>query len=122
MYELRAGRGLAELPREEWNPILIKAAGAAGVAIPEDITAVVLSEPIRREAVHVFPRARCGNGNQRQAQSQQKTTATRLLVLVLVERLPRSAEKARKRPKRHDRRASAAAPVSYTHLTLPTKA
>ena len=51
---------------------------------------IVAVEPIRRLAVHVFPRAaRFGNGDTRQHTAN--TTATRLRVLVLVERLLRSA-------------------------------
>ena len=60
---------------------------AAGVAIPVGYwltVEIVAVEPIRRVAVHVFPRAaRFGNGD-------QTTAATRLLVPVLVKRLLRS--------------------------------
>ena len=73
------------------TPAEIGAAGAAGVAIPVDdvfTTTIVAVEPIRREAVHVLPRACSGNGHRQ----TQKTTATRLLVLVLVERRLPSAE------------------------------
>ena len=69
-------------------------------------SAGVLREPIRRVAVDVFPRARFGNG----ARQTQKTTESLLLVLVLVERLLRSAENVRKRPKRHERTATTAEP------------
>ena len=81
--------------------------------MPVDINRItaVLREPIRRVAVHVFPRARFGfNGNQGQTQSQQTTKVSRLLVPVLVERLLRSAENGQKRPKRHSRKAITAAP------------
>ncbi len=51
---------------------------------------IVAVEPIRRVAVHVFPRAaRFGNGDKRHTTD---TTATRLLVPALVKRLLRSAE------------------------------
>merc|ERR1712159_976923 len=84
------------------------------------IIAAVQSEPIRRVAVDVYPRVRCGvNGNQRQAQSQQKTTAARLLVLVLVERPPRSVEKGRKRPMQRKRIATAAAPSAREVPRIP---
>ena len=64
--------GLADLLREE-----NAAAGAAGVAMPVDIIRIaVLSEPIRRVAVDVFPRARFVIGNQ--------TKGSTLVVLVLV--------------------------------------
>ena len=76
--------------------------------MPVDEPRILDSEPIRRVAVHVYPRARSANG----ARQTQNKTATRLLVLVLVERRLRSAEKGRKRPKRHDRPALAAAPVA----------
>ena len=104
--------GLADLLRKECAKTVPEAAGAAGVAMPVGITVVVLSEPIRRVAVHVYPRARFATGNQRQAQSQQRTTAARLLVLVLIERRLRSAIQACKRPSRHERTATAAAPVA----------
>ena len=71
-------------------------------------SAAVLREPIRRVAVHVFPRARFGNA----ARQTQATTESLLLVLVLVERLLRSALNVRKRPKRHERPALAAAPFA----------
>ena len=94
------------------TPAEIGAAGAAGVAIPVDdvftTTIVAAVEPIRREAVHVYPRACSGNGDRQ----TQKTTESLLLVLVLVERLLRSAENVRKRPKRHERFAMAAAPFA----------
>ena len=78
--------------------------------MPVDIIrAAVQSEPIRREAVHLLPRARCGLNGARQT---QKTTDSRLLVPVLVERLLRSAEEMRQRAKRHHRRATAAVPVA----------
>ncbi len=79
--------------------------------MPVDIirkSGAVLSEPIRRVAVHVFPRARVADGNRQ----TQKTTESLLLVLVLVERLLRSAQNAKKRPSRHTRNASAAAPFA----------
>ena len=75
------------------------------------ITVVAQSEPIRRVAVHVYPRARRGVNGARQRQSQTKTVS-RLRVLVLVERLLPSAENERKQPKRHERTAIAAAPFS----------
>ena len=76
------------------------------------VVEITAGEPIRRVAVHVYPRARFATGNQRQAQSQQRTTAARLLVLVLIERRLRSAIQACKRPSRHERTATAAAPVA----------
>ena len=72
------------------------------------ISGAVLGEPIRRVAVHVFPRARFGNA----ARQTQATTESLLRVLVLVERPLRSAENGRKRPKRHERNAKAAAPFA----------
>ena len=61
--------------------------------------AIVAVEPIRRVAVHVFPRARSANG----ARQTQKASDPRLRVPVLVERfLPRAGNE-RKRPKRHKR-------------------
>ena len=73
---------------------------AAGVAIPVGYwltVEIVAVEPIRRVAVHVFPRAaRFGNGD-------QTTAATRLLVPVLVKRLLRSAKE----------------PTMYPHTAAP---
>ena len=57
--------GLADLLRKECTETGA-GAGAAGVAVPSDIiriTGAVLMEPIRRVAVHIFPRARLANGN-----------------------------------------------------------
>ena len=77
---------------------------AAGVAIPVGYwltVEIVAVEPIRRVAVHVFPRAaRFGNGD-------QTTAATRLLVPVLVKRLLRSVTAIHNR-----RHPSAAAPFA----------
>ena len=99
--------GLADLLRKECASIL-EAAGAAGVAMPVDIAAVVLSETIRRVAVHVYPRARSGI----RARQTQTTTNFRHLVPVLVERLLCSAGNERKRPKLHEQIATAATPFA----------
>ena len=98
---------LADLLRNECANIL-EAAGAAGAAMPVDTTAVVLSETIRRVAVHVYPRARSGI----RARQTQTTTNFRHLVPVLVERLLCSAGNERKRPKLHEQTATAAAPFA----------
>ena len=89
---------------------------AAGIAIPIGIWPPIrihkmsehVSEHVRRVAVHVFPRARCGNT----LRHTQTTTESRLLVLVLVYHLLLCAVKARKWRKRHERNASAAAPFA----------
>ena len=98
---------LADLLREECAKIVV-AAGAAGVAMPVDIAAVVLSETIRRVAVHVYPRARSGI----RARQTQTISESRLLVPVLVERLLCSAGNERKRPKLHEQIATAATPFA----------
>ena len=98
---------LADLLRNECANIL-EAAGAAGAAMPVDTTAVVLSETIRRVAVHVYPRARSGI----RARQTQTTTNFRHLVPVLVERLLCSAGNERKRSKLHEQTATAAAPFA----------
>ena len=85
----------------------------ATVAVPRivAIPRAIVVEAIRRVAVHVYPRARRGFNGARQRQSQT-TTESLLIVLVLVERrLPRAGNE-RKRPKRHERNATAAAPVA----------
>ena len=74
------------------------------------ITTTVIGEPIRRVAVHVLPRVRCGSNGAKQKRRVRRTIATLLLVLVLVERPLRSAVKARKR--KTERIAPAAAPFA----------
>ena len=78
--------------------------------MPVDImrSAAVQSEPIRRVAVDVFPRARIADGN-RQTQNTPEST---LRVLVLVERLLRSAENGPNRHNQRKRNANAAEPLA----------
>ena len=80
--------------------------------MPVGFAIAVRIEPIRRVAVHVFPRARFGNGARQTQVMKQATSESRLLVLVLVERLFRGAQNGRKRPERHEWTATAAAPTS----------
>ena len=75
------------------------------------MTAAVLSEPIRRVAVDVFPRAR--SVPQIGYRQPQKTTKPpRILVLVLVERRLPSAENGRSLPSQRNRKATGAAPFA----------
>ena len=80
--------------------------------MPVDIIRItaVQSEPIRRVAVHVDPRARLANG----ARQTQKTTDSILRVPVLVERLPPSAANGPKQTTiiPYQRNAAAAAPMA----------
>ena len=48
------------------------------------ITTTVIGEPIRRVAVHVFPRVRRGSNGAKQKRRVRRTIAPLLLVLVLV--------------------------------------